>query len=61
MTQKRSRIVALVMLAAAAVFVAYALGHPEGAFPWSNTVTYTLYGLYLIVALVLLWAPFKRK
>ena len=35
-------------------------GHPEAGFPWSNTVTYTLYAVYLLAAVVLLLAPFKR-
>ena len=49
------------MLMAAAAFVIYALRHPEAAFPWSNAVTYILYGLYLIAMLVMAAAPFKKK
>lgn len=29
------------------LFAAYALHHPEGAFPWGNRVTFILYGVYL--------------
>lgn len=61
MTKKKSRIIAMIMLVAAAVFVLYALNHPEGSFPWSNAITYTLYGVYLLVMLVMAAAPFKRK
>ena len=49
------------MLAAAVVFFWYAGNHPEAGFPWSNTVTYVLYGVYALVMIVLFAAPFKRK
>ena len=49
------------MLAVAIAFFVFALGHPEAGFPWSNTVTYVIYAVYLIVAAILLIAPFKRK
>ena len=61
MTKKKSRLIAPVMLIAAAAFFIYALHHPEASFPWSNAVTYILYGLYLIVMLVMAAAPFKKK
>lgn len=48
-----------VMVAVAALFVAFALGHPEASFPWSNGITYTIYGLYIIVTLGLLVLPRK--
>ena len=60
MTKKTSRIIGIVMLVAAAAFVIDALGHPEAGFPWSNTVTYTLYAVYLLAAVDLLLAPFMR-
>ena len=61
MSKKVSRIVGGIMLAVAVVFVAVALGHPEMSVPWSNTVTYSLYAVYLVAAIVLLIAPFKNK
>ena len=61
MSKKVSRIVGGIMLAVAVVVVAVALGHPEMSFPWSNTVTYSLYAVYLVAAIVLLIAPFKNK
>ena len=48
-----------VMVAVAALFVAFALGHPEASFPWNNGITYTIYGLYIIVTLGLLILPRK--
>ena len=37
------------MLIAAVLFLAYAFTHPTASFPWSNTITYSLYAGYLIV------------
>ena len=49
-----------VMLAVAALFIAFALGHPEASFPWSNGITYTIYGLYAIVMVVFILIPRKK-
>lgn len=59
MTKKKSRSVGIVMIMIAIVFICYALGHPESAFPWSNTVTYVLYGAYFLITIVALIAPFQ--
>ena len=59
--KKVSRILASVLLAAAAVFVLYALQHPEAGWPWSNTVTRILYGLYALAVIFLFIAPFGKK
>ena len=56
-----SRIIGLVMVVIAIVFVVFALNHPEMSFPWNNTITWVLYGLYAIVTAVLLIAPTKKK
>ncbi len=61
MRKKTSRIIAWLMLLAAAAFLAYALGHPEASFPWSNAVTYTLYLAYGLLMLLLFIAPFKDR
>lgn len=61
MTKKVSRIIAIVMLILAVAFLWYAVNHPEGTFPWSNTLTFILYGVYIIVMIVLFIAPFKKK
>lgn len=60
MTKKRSRMIAVIMLVIAVIFVFIAFQNPQASFPWSNTVTYILYGLYAVAVLVLLIAPFKR-
>lgn len=61
MDKKYSRIIGIIMLVIAIAFTVFALNHPEMSFPWSNTVTYLLYGLYFIVMLMMLIAPFKNK
>ncbi len=59
--KKRCRIIAGIMLVFAIGFLCYALNTPEGSWPWSNTVSYVLYGVYALVMLILLIAPFKGK
>ena len=61
MAKKLSRIIATIMLVLAVVFWWYALNHPEGSFPWSNTVTFSLYGVYIVAMIILYIAPFKKK
>ena len=60
MAKKISRIIGMIMLIVAIAFVVFALKHPEASFPWSNTVTYAIYAVYLIVVTILLVAPFKK-
>ena len=59
--KKVSRILACVLTAFASVFFLYALRHPEAGWPWSNTVTRILYGLYALTVLILFIAPFGKK
>ena len=61
MKKSTSRIVGLVMLIIAVAFIAFALNHPEMSFPWNNTITWLLYGLYVLVTVVLLIAPKMKK
>ena len=53
------------LVAVAICFVSYATGHPEASFPWSNRITFMLYGAYTWLLLkFLLDIPFlsrKRK
>ena len=53
--------IGLVMVVIAIAFVVFVLNHPEMSFPWSNTITWVLYGLYAIVTVVLLITPAKRR
>lgn len=55
------RIIGLVMLVIAIVFVVFAVNHPEMSFNWSNTVTWGLYSFYALVTVVLLIAPTKKN
>lgn len=59
--KKQSRIAAAAMLLLAIGFFVFAITHPTASFPWSNTITYTLYGVYLSVMTVLFIAPFKNR
>lgn len=61
MTRKHSRIIAVIMLITAAVFIVIALNNPQAGFPWSNTITYSLYGIYAVVMTVMFIAPFRRN
>ena len=61
MKKNISRIIGLVMTVIAIAFVVFALNHPEMSFPWSNTVTWVLYGLYAVVTAVFLIAPIMKK
>ena len=49
MKKSGSRIVGLVMLIIAVAFIMFAVNHPEMSFPWNNTITWLLYGLYVLV------------
>lgn len=53
--------IAAVMLVAVVVFIGIALSNPQASFPWSNIITYTLYGIYIIIMIVLFTAPFKKE
>lgn len=60
MTKKISRIVAVVMLIGAIIFLLFALRHPDASFPWNNTVSYTIYATYFIFMVIFFVAPFKK-
>ena len=61
MKKSTSRIVGLIMLIIAIAFIVFALNHPEMSFPWNNTITWLLYGLYFLVTVVLLIVPKMKK
>lgn len=47
MKSRTSVIIGTIMLIIAGGFVAFALQHPELSFPWSQRVTFMLYGAYI--------------
>ena len=53
------------LVAIAVCFAVYATGHPEASFPWSNRITFMIYGVYIWLLLkFLVDIPFlssKRK
>ena len=61
MKKRISRIIGVIMLIVAIVFIMFALNHPEKSFPWSNTITWLLYGIYFLVTIVLLIAPKMKR
>ena len=61
MKKSISRIIGVIMLIVAIVFIVFALNHPEKSFPWNNTITWVLYGIYFLVTVVLLIAPKMKK
>mgnify|MGYP000362720987 FL=1 len=61
MKKSTSRIIGLLMLIIAVIFIMFALNHPEMSFPWNNTITWLLYGLYILVTVMLLIAPKTKK
>ena len=61
MKKRISRILGLIMLIIAIAFIVLALNHPEMSFPWNNTITWLLYGLYILVTVMLLIAPKTKK
>ena len=61
MKKSISRIIGVIMLIVASVFIVFALNHPEKSFPWNNTITWLLYGIYFLVTVVLLIAPKMKK
>lgn len=54
---KNTKIIGIMMLIVACLFIIYAFKHPEAGFPWSNQITYILYGCYLLVTFILLVLP----
>ena len=61
MKKRISRILGLIMLIIAIAFIVFALNHPEMSFPWNNTITWLLYGLYILVTVMLIIAPKTKK
>ena len=52
---------ACVLIVIAVCFVIYAMWHPELSFPWSVSITYVLYGLYVdAIVLLFILAFWKR-
>lgn len=62
MKKTTSLIIGAVLAAVAVCFVAYATVHPESSFPWSNRITFMIYGAYVWLLLkYLIDIPFLAK
>jgi len=49
-----------VIFLAATGFVIYTHNNPQASFPWSNTVTFSVYAVYIIVMIVC-YVLYKRR
>lgn len=58
--KKKSRIIASIMLIVAILFFVFAITHPTAGFPWSNTITYFIYAVYILIMIFLFAAPHKK-
>ena len=58
--KKKSRIIASIMLIVAIAFFVFAVTHPTASFPWSNTITYFIYAIYMVIMVLLFVAPHKK-
>lgn len=65
MKKSASLMIGAILAAIAVCFVGYAVCHPEASFPWSNRITFMIYGVYVWLLLkFLVDIPFlsrKRK
>lgn len=61
MHRKTLKTISIIMLIAAVIFIIFALNHPEKCFPWNNFITFTIYGAYILIMLVLFIISLKRK
>ena len=62
MTKRASLTIGTILLIIAFCFVAVAVNHPEAAFPWSNRVTFMLYGAYIwLLFKFLIATPFLKQ
>lgn len=61
MSKVVSRILGLILLLGAVIFLAISAAHPEVSFPWNNVITHILFGIYLVGMIILLIAPYRKK
>ena len=62
MKSRTSIIIGTIMLIIAGGFVSFAMQHPELSFPWSQRITFMLYGAYIwFVFRFLIDIPILRK
>lgn len=62
MKRTTSLTIGTVLTVIAACFVGYSVSHPEASFPWSNRITFMIYGAYVWLLLkFLIDIPFLAK
>ena len=53
-------IIGCIMVITAIVFIIFSLNYPEMSFPWSNSITYIIYGLYVLLAIFMFFKSRER-
>ena len=61
MDKNRNRIIGVLMLIVAVLFIGFSLYNPQASFPFSNTITYFIYAIYISIMAILLVNGFKKK
>jgi ABC-type transport system involved in cytochrome c biogenesis permease subunit len=63
MKRKRSPflIIGVIMVIIAICFVVFTLNNPQVSFPWSNTITYIIYFIYIIATIYLIIKGFQKE
>lgn len=56
-------VIAVIMVFIGIFFLGFSITHSELSFGWSNTITYSIYGIYTVTIFVLLfiWAMKRWK
>ncbi len=55
--KNRYAIFGIILVALGLIFIAIALTNPQMSFPWSNWVSYTLYGFYIVYTVLVFCMP----
>lgn len=60
MKNKTYLIIGIAMIIAAFCFIVYALNNPQAGFPWSNSITYTIYLAYIVIIILFIKKALKK-
>jgi len=54
-------IIGIVIVIVAICFVIFALNNPQASFPWSNTITYGIYIIFVIATIFFILKGLQKK